>query len=40
MTPVDLYAPTKKEEYEKSEKPAILLLEEMGYEYKNQTGWI
>ncbi len=37
MTTADLYAPTKKEEYEKSEKPAILLLEQMGYKYKTQT---
>ena len=33
----DIYAPTKKVEYEESEEPAILLLKQLGYEYKNQT---
>lgn len=32
----DIYAPTRKAEYEESEEPAILLLKQLGYEYKNQ----
>jgi type I restriction enzyme R subunit len=37
LTAVDFYSPTKKDEYKKSEKPAILLLKKMGYEYKSQS---